>query len=168
MIEGLKLTMTGDELRKRLAERIGEHERLVAHYKREAKREPNPKDEYDFVLPEHMCEYEVELHNWRAEALGYIRDHVESGEVYRLSETDLTFGEILPEKPGLIEQEEYEREQRAGYSLERIAKEIGRWHCGAESLAEAFAGERRVRVGGSLSRAEKRPRKTSSRKRKSA
>ena len=39
MIEGLKLTMTGDELRKRLAERIKDHERLVAHYKKEAKRE---------------------------------------------------------------------------------------------------------------------------------
>ena len=40
MIDGLKLTMTGEELRKRLDDRVKQHERLVAWYKREAKREP--------------------------------------------------------------------------------------------------------------------------------
>ena len=65
MIEGLKLTMTGEQVRKRLAARIKQHEQLVAHYMKEAAREPDPKDEYDFVLPEHMCEYEQELH-WMA------------------------------------------------------------------------------------------------------
>ena len=35
MIEGLKLTMTGEELRKRLDERVKDHERAVEHYKRE-------------------------------------------------------------------------------------------------------------------------------------
>src|SRR6185295_1533122 len=67
MIDGLKLTMTGEELRNQLKERIEEHERLVEHYEREAKREPDPDKEDDFVLPEHMCEYEVDLHGWRAE-----------------------------------------------------------------------------------------------------
>ena len=126
MIEGLRLTMTGEELRKRLEERIEEHERAVAHYKEEAKREPDPKDECDFVLPEPMCEYEVQLHTWRAEALAYIREHIEGGEVYRLGAADLEFGEILPAKPGLVAQDEYERDERIGFSLERIAKEIRR------------------------------------------
>ena len=58
MIEGLKLTMTGEELRNRLDERVKHHERVVEHYKREATREPDPNDQYDCVLPEHMCEYE--------------------------------------------------------------------------------------------------------------
>ena len=67
MIEGLKLTMTGEQLRKRLAERVKQHQRLAEHYKREATREPDPNVEYDCVLPEHMCEYEQEFHGWRAE-----------------------------------------------------------------------------------------------------
>jgi hypothetical protein len=126
MIDGLKLTMTGQELRKRLDERVKDHERQAAWYKAEAKREPDPDDENDFGLPEHMCEFEQEFHGWRAEALAYIREHVEGGEVYRLDQTDLAFGEILPEKPGIVEQADYEGEQRIGFSLERIAKEIGR------------------------------------------
>jgi len=129
--------MTGEEIRKQLGERIQHHQRLVAHYKEEALREPDPKDDYDFVLPEHMCEYEQELHGWRAEALTYIREHIEGGEIYRLGPADLAFGELLPQKPGLLEQEEYESEQRVGFSLERIAKEIGRSRFGLDSLRES-------------------------------
>jgi hypothetical protein len=40
--------------------------RVVEHYKREAKREPDPNVEYDCALPDHMCEFELELHEWRA------------------------------------------------------------------------------------------------------
>jgi hypothetical protein len=43
--------------------------------------------------------------------------------VYRLAAADLEFGEILPETPGIVEQEEYEREERIGFSRERIAVE---------------------------------------------
>lgn len=139
MIEGLKLTMTADELRHRLDERVKHHEALVAHYKREAKREPDPKDEYDFVLPEHMCEFEQELHAWRGETLAYIREHVEGGEVYRLGPADLEFGEILPEKPGIVEQDEFERDNRVGFSMERIAKEFRGSSGGAYAIAEALA-----------------------------
>jgi hypothetical protein len=139
MIEGLKLTMTGEELRNRLDERVKRHQRAVEHYKREAERQPDPKDEYDFVLPEHMCEYEQELHEWRAETLAYIREHVEGGEVYRLGPADLEFGEILPEKPGNVEQEEFERDNRVGFSMERIAKEMRGSNGGAYAIAEALA-----------------------------
>ena len=148
MIEGLKLTMTGEELRGRLAERVKHHEELVERYEHEAKREPNRNDEDDFVLPEHMCEYEQQLHEWRAETLSYLREHIEGGEVYRLGPADLEFGEILPEKPGMVEQEEYEREQRVGFSLERIAKEIGRSGFGVSVLGEAMEEHRRVRAAG--------------------
>ena len=78
MIEGLRLTMTGEELRARLDE------------------------------------------------LAYIREHIEGGEVYRLDEMDLEFGEILPPKPGMVEQNDDEQENRVGFSLERIAKAIRR------------------------------------------
>ena len=139
MIEGLKLTMTGEQLRGRLRERIEHHRRLVEHYKAEATREPDPGEPYDFVMPEHQCEYEQELHEWRAETLEYIREHLEGGEVYRLGPEDLAFGEILPQRPGLIEQEDYERENSIGFSMERIAKEIGRSNGGGFAIAEAIA-----------------------------
>ena len=110
MIDGLRLTMTGEELRARLLQRVERHRDLVAYYEREAKRKPDPNDKYDYALPEHMCECEQERHAWRAEVLEYIRDHIEAGEVYRLGAADVAFGEILPETPGVVEQEEYERE----------------------------------------------------------
>jgi len=136
MIDGLKLTMTGQELRQRLDERVKDHERRAAFYKAEAKREPDPDDEDDFGLPEHMCEFQQEFHGWRAKALAYIREHVEGGEVYRLDQADLEFGEILPEKPGLIAQNDYEDERRIGFGVERIAKEMGRSRCDPFVLAD--------------------------------
>src|SRR5688500_9591850 len=107
MIEGLTLTMTGHDIRSRMDARVKYHESVVDHYRREAKRKPDPKDEYDFVMPEHMCEYEQEFHQWRAETLAYIREHVEGGEIYRLGPDDVEFGEILPQKPGVVEQDEF-------------------------------------------------------------
>ena len=163
MIEGLKLTMTGDEVRKRLAERIKQHQELVAHYMKEAAREPDPKDDYDFVLPEHMCEFEQELHGWRAEALTCIREHVEGGEIYRLGPADLAFGELLPQKPGMVEQEEYEREQRVGFALERIAKEIGRSGFGLDPLLELKEERARIAEEGKAGRARRRPAKAAAR-----
>jgi hypothetical protein len=59
-------------------------------------------------MPEHICENEEERHEWRAEVLAFIRDHIEPGAVYRLSEADLLFAELLPEKPGWLEQSDYE------------------------------------------------------------
>lgn len=139
MIDGLRLTMTGEELRKRLQERVKDHERQAAWYKAEAKREPDPKDEYDVVLPEHMCEHEEQRHGWRAEVLAYIREHVEGGEVYRLTANDLEFGEILPQPSGLVSQVQYEEKHRLGFSLERIAKEIGRGRFRLEDEIRALA-----------------------------
>jgi hypothetical protein len=43
-------------------------------------------------------------------------------EVYRLGERDLQFGELLPRKPGGVEQEEYEERNRVGFALERLTK----------------------------------------------
>jgi hypothetical protein len=164
MIEGLKLTMTGDEVRKRLAERIKQHQELVAHYMKEAAREPDPEDDYDFVLPEHMCEYEQALHGWHVKALTYIREHIEGGEIYRLGPEDLAFGELLPEKPGMVTQEEYEREQRVGFALERIAKAIGRSGFGLDPLLEAKAERARIAEAGKTGRARRRPAKAAARK----
>jgi hypothetical protein len=85
-----------------------------------------------------MCEFEVELHAWRAEVLVYIREHIESGEVYHLGQADVEFGELLPQKPGVVEQDEFERENSIGFSMERIAKEAGRSDGGAYAIAQVL------------------------------
>ena len=142
MIDGLRLTITGEELRERLAERVQDHRRRAEWYNDEKTREPDPNDEYACQLPEHMCEYEEEFHTWRAAVLAYIREHIEGGEVYRLSAADLAFGEILPVQPGMVAQVEYERVERVGHSLERIAKEMGRSPFGSGAMLEALIRQR--------------------------
>ena len=68
--------------------------------------------------------YEVVARNLDASA-GGIRDRIESAEIYRLAEADLHFGELLPEKPGWLEQEEYEERTSVGFHLERLSKKVG-------------------------------------------
>ena len=70
MIEGLKLTMTGEQLITRLEERIRFHETSTAR---------------------------EESRRARVAALTLIRDHLVAGEVYRLGEYDLRFADLLPE-----------------------------------------------------------------------
>jgi hypothetical protein len=45
--------------------------------------------------------------------------------VYRLAEGDLAFGELLPAKPGWLEQEEWEGCTSVGFQLERLTKKVG-------------------------------------------
>ena len=50
--------------------------------------------------------------------------HIETSETYRLSAADLECADLLPEKPGWMEQEEYEQRTRVGFNLERVVKSI--------------------------------------------
>ena len=72
-----------------------------------------------------MCANEAERHTWRAEVLGFIHDHVDSTDVYRLGEADLAFAELLPEKPASVEQDEYEERTNVGFHLERLTRKVG-------------------------------------------
>jgi hypothetical protein len=125
MIEGLLLTMTGDELLRLLDSRVEAHRRGAARWQRELSRTADQQTEEEPLLPEHMCENEAERCEWRAEVLEFIRDHVDPSEVYRLGQADLEFGELLPPKPGWMEQDEYEERTRVGFQLERLTKRIG-------------------------------------------
>ena len=122
MIDGLKLTMTGEELRKLLRERAEAHRASAARWDHEAERTPDEQTEEEPLLPEHMCENEAERHEWRAEVLEFIREHLEPLEIYRVGESDLAFGELLPQAPESVEQSEYEERTRVGFELGRIAK----------------------------------------------
>lgn len=126
MIDGLGLTMTGEELRRLLNDRVEEHRASAECWA--ARRDESAVDENgeDVQVPEHICANEVERHEWRAAVLEFIRDHVEALEVYRLRESDMTFAELLPAKPGWLEQSEYEERTAIGFGLEQISRRISR------------------------------------------
>lgn len=125
VIDGLKLTLTGKQVQDLLQQRIEAHEGRTEWWKREQARTPEEQTEEAPLLPEHMCEHEAERHEWRAEVLRFVRDHLDVFEVYRLGANDLEFGELLPEKPGSVEQDDYEERARVGFQLERLTKRLG-------------------------------------------
>jgi len=125
MINGLQLTIPGEEVRRLLEQRMEDHRQRADWWKREQARTPEEQTEDAPLMPEHICENEAERHEWRAAVLEFIRDRIESAEVYRLGEADLHFGELLPEKPGWLEQEEYEERTSVGFHLERLSKKVG-------------------------------------------
>lgn len=124
-VEGLKLTMSGEEMRRLLEQRIGDHQRRTHRWTHEQARTPEQQTDDEPLFPDEMCANEAERHTWRADVLGFIRDHIDSAEVYRLGEGDLAFAELLPEKPWWIEQEEYEDRTSVGFHLGRLAKKVG-------------------------------------------
>jgi hypothetical protein len=124
MIDGLKLTMTGDEVRRLLQERADEHREAAARWEHEANRPAEDQTEDTLQLPAHMCESEAGHHEWRAEVLEFLREHLEPQAIYRLGEADLAFGELLPGKPGWLEQTEDEARTRVGFGLEQFARRV--------------------------------------------
>jgi hypothetical protein len=125
-IDGLKLTIPGHRVRELLDDGIESHRASAARWKREAARTPEEQTEDEPLLPDEMCENEAERHEWRAEVLEFLRDHLDATEVYRLGEADLHFGELLPSTPEGVEQADYEERNRVGFALERLAKHGGR------------------------------------------
>lgn len=103
MIEGLKLTLYGEEIRDRLDARIREHERRVSWWKQQAVREQDAEDPGKPSVD--ACEDEVERHEWRIAVLTFIREHIQPLEYYALQERDLDFAELLPERPQWLEYE---------------------------------------------------------------
>ena len=105
MIDGLKLTLTGEELRKLIGVRAAEHRTKAARWKRESEA-ASDGSAGSTEFPQHICEHEAERHDWRTRVLTFIRDHVDPSEVYRLAESDLEFAELLPPAPAWLEDEE--------------------------------------------------------------
>jgi len=124
MIDGLKLTMSGEELRTLIDEGVRRHERRASRWTRETLRTKDDETDDAALLPDEMCENEAERHTWRASVLTFIREHIDATETYRLPLADLEAAELLPEKPGWLEQDEYEERTRIGFNLERVAKSM--------------------------------------------
>ena len=123
-IDGLKLTFKGEEIQTLLDERRRVHEARAARWKRELTRGPEDETEERPLLPEHMCENQADEEAWRVEMMTFIREHIDPDETYQLGKEDLDFGELLPEKPGWMQQQEYEERTGVAFHLERIAKKL--------------------------------------------
>jgi hypothetical protein len=124
MIDGLKLTLTGEEIRNLIEQRAAEHRMLAAHWNGEAARMPEEQTEDKPLLPEHMCENEAGHHEWRAEVLTFLRDHLDPCEIYSLSECDLEFAELLPAPPAWLEQDDCEYRTHQTIDLGPFARRI--------------------------------------------
>lgn len=124
MIDGLRLTFSGEELRTLLDQRVRSHEDRADRWTAETSRTAEDETDEAPLLPERMCEHEAERHSWRAALLAFIRDHIDAGETYRLAAADLEYAELLPEKPGWVEQGENEQRTRIGFNLERLVKAV--------------------------------------------
>lgn len=144
MIDGLKLTFTGDELRRLLHERAETHRAAVARIKLEQSSDREQTIDCP-LLPEHIVEEMIDRHEWRSEVLDFIRAHVESAETYRLGSDDLEFAELLPEASGGIDEDEYDSQSRLAFQVGRIATALSGLRYGvfrmslvdAESTADA-------------------------------
>ena len=121
--------MTGEQICAALDERIRVHGRRAEHWRQEAERTPESQTDEHPLLPDEMCENEAEEERWRVDVLTFIRDHIDASEVYRLDPNDLAFGELLPDKPGWMEQEEYERENALRFGVERLNRSRGLDFC---------------------------------------
>lgn len=62
--------------------------------------------------------------------------------LYRLGDADLAFGELLPEAPGSVAQQEYEERTAVGFQRERLTKRLA--ELGAYSDLIASTGDSRA------------------------
>lgn len=95
MIEGLKLTMSGSELRRRLDARVRWHEKRRDEFEHALIPSDDPES-MAAQLPDHIIEHMRDDHASRADVLALIHDHVLESETYRLGESDLMFAELIP------------------------------------------------------------------------
>ena len=124
MIDGLKVTMTGEELRELLETRASERRASAGRWQRERERTAATATEDAPLPPDHMCENEADRQEWHAEVLTFLHDHLDPSEIYRLDVSDLEYAELLPQKPEWLEQYEFEESTRTGFSVERIARRV--------------------------------------------
>jgi hypothetical protein len=91
VIDGLMLTVPGEKLRGLLEQRMHEHKRRADWWRQQQARTAEEQTEEEPLLPDHICANEAERHDWRADVLGFIRDHINAAAAYRLGEADLAF-----------------------------------------------------------------------------
>ena len=102
MIDGLKVTLRGEELRALLDDRAVEYRETAARWRHESDRTAEDSTETDPVLPEHMCRNEAAQYEWRADVAAALRERVDASEIYMLGIDDLEYVGFLPAEPEMF------------------------------------------------------------------
>jgi hypothetical protein len=92
MIDGLKIEMTTEELSRRIAARILSHQAAAEKLEDERDRLEAGRDG---PVPRRLVEHEIREHLEQAGMLTLLRDHLIPNEVYRLTELDLRFADLV-------------------------------------------------------------------------
>jgi hypothetical protein len=107
VIHGIALQVSGRELGVRLAERMrwhrGRADALIQQLKKLEDAETALAGDVDdglgrFQSPRPALEKKLRDHRERATFLGFLRDHINDHDIYRLDTADLRMTEILPER----------------------------------------------------------------------
>ncbi len=96
MIDGLKLTMTGGQLRANLEERMRWHQHQIDRMSTESMTRDRVLAEGD--APDSEFASEIRRAEQRIHVLSFIGDYIVADEVYRLGEFDLRFADLLPDE----------------------------------------------------------------------
>jgi hypothetical protein len=97
VIDGLKLTMTGGQLRSQLGERIRWHQ---TEMDRMAEQLQAHRSLVEGPYVDRLLEDEISQARRRIDVLTLIRDYIVADEVYLLGEFDLRFADLLPDDDG--------------------------------------------------------------------
>jgi hypothetical protein len=98
MIRGLQITLSGEELSRRIGERIG----VTRDRYRGARCPTGTTTRRPGVRCRRGVEARADTH-----VLAFIRAHIDASKTYQSRDADLAFGELLPQKPGWMEHDEY-------------------------------------------------------------
>jgi hypothetical protein len=140
MISGLRLAFPGEELFRLLSDRADHHRRRAAVWQAHLDGPPL-KGEEDVQLPAHMCELEVDRHAWRARVLDFLRGHVEVKDTYHLALQDLELAELLPARPGSVEQSEFEQRTALAFQVERLTRAVS--NCAGQYVSHGIRSDTR-------------------------
>jgi hypothetical protein len=96
VIDGLKLTMTGAQLRFNLEKRIRRHQDDIERLSAQRRTPLRACEEGPY--PDSVLVGEISRAERRIEVLTFIREYIVADEVYRLGEFDLRFADLLPDE----------------------------------------------------------------------
>lgn len=97
MIDGLKLKMSGKELKQLLTARIAYHNGELERFRAELARSSKEHSAEHPLLSPSQCREEMARHSQRSAGLMLILRYLSANEVYLLNETDLRSADLWPE-----------------------------------------------------------------------
>ena len=125
MVTGIRVEITGEEIRTALDHRIDVERQRAERWKYEAARPLESHTIDKPVIPTHICMNSERRSLWRAERLVAIRERIRASEVYLINRRELEFLRLLPPKPALVGPNDIDDEVPEGFIVERVETGTG-------------------------------------------